>query len=173
MSFCSTTATSTRAATIQSSASCQLFRASRRASGARSALHSRVSSRSGLRPPPDCPALREGRRCWPPGPSLKNTYCLARDGLAFLSQHIGDLENFETLEAFETSVAQLEPLLHTQPIALAYDLHPDYLSTRYAAARAERESRPPSVSSTITPISPPAWPMPVCARRPARHRPGL
>ena len=70
------------------------------------------------------------------GAELKNTFCLARDGQAFLSQHIGDLQNYETLQAFEAAVAQAEALFRTRPQALAYDLHPDYLSTRYATARA-------------------------------------
>jgi hydrogenase maturation protein HypF len=76
------------------------------------------------------------------GAELKNTFCLTRDSSAFLSHHIGDLENYETLRAFETSVALYEALFQTRPAALAYDLHPDYLATRYAVARAEREGLP-------------------------------
>jgi hydrogenase maturation protein HypF len=76
------------------------------------------------------------------GAELKNAFCLTRDRLAFLSQHIGDLQNYATLQAFEASVAQYEALYQTRPAALAYDLHPDYLATRYALARAEREGLP-------------------------------
>jgi hydrogenase maturation protein HypF len=76
------------------------------------------------------------------GAELKNTFCLARGRLAFLSPHIGDLKNFEMLLAFENGVALYEQLFGTRPEALAYDLHPDYLSTRYALERAEREGLP-------------------------------
>ncbi|OGO10024.1 MAG: carbamoyltransferase HypF [Chloroflexi bacterium RBG_13_68_17] len=73
------------------------------------------------------------------GAELKNTFCLTRDRYAFLSHHIGDLENYETLRSFEDGIAHLERLFRIRPQAVAYDLHPDYLATRYALARAERE----------------------------------
>ena len=76
------------------------------------------------------------------GAELKNTFCLTREQYAFLSQHIGDLENYETLRAFEEGVAHFERLFRVRPEAVAYDLHPDYLATRYALARAEREGLP-------------------------------
>ena len=66
------------------------------------------------------------------GAELKNTFCLTRDDYAFLSHHIGDLENYETLQAFEDGVAHMERLFRVRPEAIAYDLHPDYLATRYA-----------------------------------------
>jgi hydrogenase maturation protein HypF len=66
------------------------------------------------------------------GAELKNTFCLTRDDFAFLSQHIGDMENLETLEHFETTVALYEHLFRIEPEIIAYDLHPDYLSTQYA-----------------------------------------
>ncbi len=73
------------------------------------------------------------------GAELKNTFCLARGRYAFLSHHIGDLENYETLRSFEEGVAHFERLFRVQPQAIAYDLHPDYLATRYALERAERQ----------------------------------
>lgn len=76
------------------------------------------------------------------GAELKNTFCLARQNYAFLSHHIGDLENYETLQAFEQGIEHFERLFRIKPQAIAYDLHPDYLSTRYAQARAEREQLP-------------------------------
>ncbi len=76
------------------------------------------------------------------GAELKNTFCLTRDDYAFLSHHIGDLENYETLTAFEEGIAHLERLFRVRPEALAYDLHPNYLATRYALERAEREGLP-------------------------------
>ncbi len=76
------------------------------------------------------------------GAELKNTFCLVRDDYAFLSQHIGDMANFETLQSFEQSVVHMEKLFRIQPELLAYDLHPDYMATRYALERAEREGLP-------------------------------
>lgn len=76
------------------------------------------------------------------GAELKNTFCLTRDRYAFLSHHIGDLENYETLTAFEQGVQHFERLFRIRPQALACDLHPNYLATRYAQARAESENLP-------------------------------
>ncbi len=76
------------------------------------------------------------------GPELKNTFCLARQRYAFLSQHIGDLAYYETLQSFEDGVFHFEQLFHIQPQAIAYDLHPNYLATRYALERAQRENLP-------------------------------
>ena len=76
------------------------------------------------------------------GPELKNTFCLTRNRYAFLSHHIGDLENYETLRAFEEGIQHYERLFRIHPEAIAYDLHPDYLATRYAQQRAEREGLP-------------------------------
>jgi len=66
------------------------------------------------------------------GAQLKNTFCLTRDKHAFLSQHIGDMENIETVEHFADTVSLYERLFRIKPVAVAHDLHPDYLATRYA-----------------------------------------
>ncbi len=66
------------------------------------------------------------------GSELKNTFCLGRGQHAFLSHHIGDLENFETLESFTQGIEHLQRLFAVSPQVVAYDLHPDYLSTKYA-----------------------------------------
>ncbi len=76
------------------------------------------------------------------GAELKNTFCLTRERYAFLSHHIGDLENYETLEAYEAAVTHYEKLFHISPQVIGYDLHPDYLATRYAQARAQRQGLP-------------------------------
>jgi hydrogenase maturation protein HypF len=76
------------------------------------------------------------------GAELKNTFCITHGRYAFLSHHIGDLENYETLESFLNGAAHFERLFRVQPQALAYDLHPDYLATRYALERSEREGLP-------------------------------
>jgi hydrogenase maturation protein HypF len=69
------------------------------------------------------------------GALLKNTFCLARGDEACLGPHIGDLENLETFASYRESIARLERFLHFEPEIIAHDLHPDYLSTRYALAR--------------------------------------
>jgi hydrogenase maturation protein HypF len=76
------------------------------------------------------------------GAELKNTFCLTKDHYAFLSHHIGDLENLETLRAFESGIPHYEHIFKVQPAAIVRDLHPDYLSSKYAQTRAEREGLP-------------------------------
>ena len=66
------------------------------------------------------------------GAELKNTICLTRGKAAFLSQHVGDLENLATYEFFQLTIEHLARILDVTPRMLAYDLHPDYLSTRFA-----------------------------------------
>jgi hydrogenase maturation protein HypF len=66
------------------------------------------------------------------GGELKNVFCLTRGRHAILSQHIGDLENYETLRFFEESLANLKKLFRVEPRAVVHDLHPLYLSTKYA-----------------------------------------
>ena len=68
------------------------------------------------------------------GGELKNTFCLTRGNYAFLSHHIGDLENLETLTSFEEGIEHFKRLFSIVPRVVAYDLHPDYLSTKYALA---------------------------------------
>jgi hydrogenase maturation protein HypF len=76
------------------------------------------------------------------GAELKNTFCLARDRYAFLSHHIGDMENYETLRSFEEGVPHFERLFRVKPQWIACDLHPNYLATRYAQQRAQAEGLP-------------------------------
>ncbi|HSO13511.1 MAG TPA: carbamoyltransferase HypF, partial [Anaerolineales bacterium] len=76
------------------------------------------------------------------GSELKNTFCITNGKYAFLSHHIGDMENYETLQSFEQGVEHFERLFRVKPEAIAYDLHPNYLATRYALERAEREGLP-------------------------------
>jgi len=66
------------------------------------------------------------------GSELKNTICFTQGDRAFLSQHVGDLENVETLSFFEECVHHLGRILQIEPVVVAHDLHPDYLSTRWA-----------------------------------------
>lgn len=76
------------------------------------------------------------------GAELKNTFCLSRDHYAFMSHHIGDLENYETLQSFEDGIQHYQRLFRIKPQYLAADLHPDYLSTKYAVERSSKEGLP-------------------------------
>ena len=68
------------------------------------------------------------------GGELKNTFCLTKGSYAILSQHIGDLENYETMRFFEETLDRMKHVFRVVPRAAAYDLHPGYMSTRMAAA---------------------------------------
>ena len=69
------------------------------------------------------------------GAELKNTFCVTRDEYAFLSQHIGDMENLETLAHFETTIELYKRLFRIKPEIIAYDMHPEYLATKYAKSQ--------------------------------------
>lgn len=66
------------------------------------------------------------------GGEMKNTLCLTKDHYAILSPHIGDLENLETMEFFRDTLGHLKRFFRVSPVAVAHDLHPNYLSTRFA-----------------------------------------
>ena len=76
------------------------------------------------------------------GAELKNTFCLSRTNQAFLSHHIGDLENYETLHSYEEAIQHYQRLFRISPQVICCDMHPDYLASRYAAERASAESLP-------------------------------
>ncbi len=67
------------------------------------------------------------------GAELKNTFCLARGPRAWVSHHIGDLENYETLCAFTEGIEHFKRLFEVEPEVVVHDHHPEYLSTKYAA----------------------------------------
>jgi hydrogenase maturation protein HypF len=89
-----------------------------------------------LAEPVSCPVLA----C---GGELKNTFCLARGRHAFMSHHIGDLENYETYRSFTEGIEHFRRLFDVEPRVVAYDLHPEYLSTRYARDLEETGSGSP------------------------------
>jgi hydrogenase maturation protein HypF len=76
------------------------------------------------------------------GPQMKNTFCLTRGGYAFLSHYIGEMENWETYQDYQKAIQHYESLFRIRPEAIGYDLHPDYLSTKYALQRAETDHLP-------------------------------
>ena len=75
------------------------------------------------------------------GPELKNDVCLVRGAEAFVSQHIGDLKNALAAGYFEATIDKMQRLLEIRPRVVAHDLHPAYLSTRYARRLAEGGAR--------------------------------
>ena len=66
------------------------------------------------------------------GGELKNTICLSRGSMAFLGQHIGDLEDLSAYEFFQESIAHFQDILEVRPVMIAHDLHPGYLATQWA-----------------------------------------
>lgn len=88
----------------------------------------------GYAPAPLRTAFRFKKQVLGCGAELKNTFCLARDDYAFVSHHIGDLENIETLRSFTDGIEHFKQLFQLEPEVVAYDLHPEYLSTKYALA---------------------------------------
>jgi hydrogenase maturation protein HypF len=85
------------------------------------------------------PASRPLLAC---GAELKSTFCVAKDEHTWVSHHIGDLKNFETLLSFREGVAHFQRLFAVTPEVIVHDLHPDYLSTVYALERAAEDSEP-------------------------------
>ena len=118
----STTARSRRAPTTPSSASCASARCS---CAARAAT---CPPRSTCRSPPRRHVLGAGAE-------QKNAFCVAKGDRAWCSHHIGDIKNYETLTSLQDGVAHFEALFEVEPEVVAHDLHPDYLSTRYAQER--------------------------------------
>jgi hydrogenase maturation protein HypF len=79
-------------------------------------------------------SIRFAREILACGAELKNTFCLARGDHAFISHHIGDLENLETLRSFEHGIEHFKRLFNLRPEVIVHDLHPEYISTKYAMA---------------------------------------
>jgi hydrogenase maturation protein HypF len=75
------------------------------------------------------PAARPILAC---GAELKNTFCVAKGRRVWVSHHVGDLQNYETLRSFTRGIEHFERLFAVRPAVVAHDLHPEYLSTKYA-----------------------------------------
>lgn len=76
------------------------------------------------------------------GPEQKNTFCMTRDSEAFVSQHIGDMENAETFDAWLAAKKRFETLFEIKSTVLACDKHPEYLTSKWAHEQAQKESLP-------------------------------
>jgi hydrogenase maturation protein HypF len=75
------------------------------------------------------------------GGEERNTFCMLIADRAVMSQHLGDLDNVETLDYFQRSIEHLGMLFRWQPKVIAHDLHPEYLSTKYVLKRADAAAR--------------------------------
>ncbi|MFB0528097.1 MAG: carbamoyltransferase HypF [bacterium] len=75
------------------------------------------------------------------GAELKNTFCLTKENYAFISQYIGDLKDYKTLQYYEQMLRRFEKLFDITPEIVTHDLHPDYLSTQYALDVARRSPK--------------------------------
>jgi hydrogenase maturation protein HypF len=92
---------------------------------------------------------------WPilaTGGQLKATFALGRDRLAFVSHHLGDLDDYRTFRQFENDVALYERLFEIEPRQLAHDLHPDYASTHYARERVRRHPAGSNHAVRLVPV---------------------
>ncbi|MDI6889722.1 MAG: carbamoyltransferase HypF [Thermodesulfovibrionales bacterium] len=89
--------------------------------------------------PDPIPLHEDGPEVLGCGADIKNTFALTKGGFAIPSQHIGDMENYETLNFFEESLENLKAVYRVSPVALAYDLHPGYLSTQWALRQEDIE----------------------------------
>lgn len=76
------------------------------------------------------------------GADLKNTFTLTKSDYAIVSQHIGDLENFETIEFYEEVFNNLKSVYRVEPVAVGHDLHPLYFSSQWAKDYAEKKGIP-------------------------------
>jgi hydrogenase maturation protein HypF len=76
--------------------------------------------------------LRANRQVLACGAELKNTFCVAKGERAWVGHHVGDLENYETLRSFTDGIEHFKRLFAVEPEVVAHDLHPEYLSTKYA-----------------------------------------
>ena len=92
----------------------------------------------GYSPAPIKAAFKFEREILACGAELKNTFCLTHEDYAFVSHHVGDLENLETLDSFKNGIEHFKRLFNLRPEIIAYDLHPEYLSTKYALSLDER-----------------------------------
>jgi len=82
------------------------------------------------------------------GADIKNTFALTKGSYAIPSQHIGDMENYATVKFFEETLKNLKSVYRSDPIAIGYDLHPNYLSTKWALAQQSAISGQQSGSKT-------------------------
>jgi hydrogenase maturation protein HypF len=81
--------------------------------------------------------MKKGKSVLAVGGHLKNTICYTKDRFAFMSQHVGDLENMPTLDVFEETIEHMNKLFEIDPSYIIHDLHPDYLSSKWVQENAK------------------------------------
>lgn len=111
--------------------------------GGDSSLVTRHSSLSFIRRsrgyvPDPIPLSDDGPEVLGCGADIKNTFTLTKGNYAIPSQHIGDMESYETLKFFEETLENLKAVYRADPLVIAYDLHPKYLSTQWAFRQGEQ-----------------------------------
>jgi hydrogenase maturation protein HypF len=89
--------------------------------------------------------FKEGSTILAVGPEMKNTVALLEDDRAFLSPHIGDLENLKAFEFFKETIATMEDIIECEPDVVAHDMHPGYFSTQWVQGNSFMEK-------TIVPV---------------------
>ncbi len=80
------------------------------------------------------------------GADIKNTFTLTKGSYAIPSHHIGDMENYETVKFFEESLSNLKKVYRVNPVAVGYDLHPNYLSTKWALSQSQISNLSPQAN---------------------------
>lgn len=75
-----------------------------------------------------------GKSVFAAGAELKNTFCLTKGNQAFVSRSLGNLNDFKVYQYYRQAIQRLKKTLKIEPEVIAYDMHPDYLSTRYATS---------------------------------------
>lgn len=101
-----------------------------------------VALNAGEKADPAADAAEDARVIMAAGPEQKNTFCLLRGDDAFVSPHAGDMENAATYEAWLESMRRYERLFDARPDALACDMHPEYLSSKWAIEQHEQTGLP-------------------------------
>jgi hydrogenase maturation protein HypF len=79
------------------------------------------------------------------GADIKNTFTITKGSYAIPSHHIGDMENYETVKFFEESLSNLKKIYRVNPVAVGYDLHPNYLSTKWALSQSQISNLKPQI----------------------------
>ncbi len=93
--------------------------------------------------PEPIPLMTDGLDLLGCGADMKNTFALLRGNYAIVSQHMGDMENYETIRFFEETLENLKTVYRAEPVAVVHDLHPGYFSTNWALAYAEKQGLKP------------------------------
>lgn len=90
--------------------------------------------------PEPIPLMKDGPDLLGCGADMKNTFALLRGSYAIVSQHMGDMENYETIRFFEETLDNLKTVYRAEPVAVVHDLHPGYFSTNWALSYGKKQN---------------------------------